>query len=225
MEKSLLGGPNSARFVFIAASPLELENVRSELKSYGNQGGWYWQPYYPSTATCAGKVAQLAATQLDFRYSELDVGDDLLKDLKEAEERNEVVVLLTDPWTILVPRYATLMQEYDKVTLVNCSVLVPWNDDDPETKKQRNTLRLTLSKVLPRKHIVKPPAHEWDGIDSLTDLDSKIGEVLEKLRMMVLQLGQAGRKAESADLSERARLAGVPIEDKPTLVTPGSEVG
>jgi FxsC-like protein len=217
------GGPSNVRFVFVAASQSEIRSLRTELGPYSRHGGWYWQPYYPAVETCAGKVAQLTATQLDFRYNELSVDVDLVERLKRSEERNEVVVVLADPWTVRLPRYADLMRQYDSVTLVNCSVLILWNDKDCETNDQRQMLQHGLSNVFRRKFILRPPAHEWDSIRSPKDLSTKLAEVLEKLRMMVLQLGTAGRKAESSTIVEEARRAGVPIIDKPTLATPTAE--
>ena len=132
------------------------------------------------------------------------------------------MVVLADPWTLRLPRYADLLSQYDGVTLVNCSVLVLWNDEDSETGAQKQMLQRSLSTVFRRKLILKPPAHEWDSIRSVKDLTAKLEEALERLRMMILQLGTAGRKAESAAIVEQAKMAGIPIEDKPTLATPGA---
>ena len=146
----------------------------------------------------AGKLAQLTATEFDFRYDELAVDPRLIERLREAEKRNEIVILLVDPWTIRIPRFANLIRQYDNQTLINCSLLVPWNDEDPETVNDLNLLNQTLANAFPRKLVLKPPAHEWDSIRSSGSLRMKIGETLEKVRMLILQLGTVGRKADNS---------------------------
>ena len=70
---------------------------------------------------------------------------------------------------------------------------------------------------------MRPPAHEWESIRSLDELNLKLSEVLERLRTMVLQLGTVGRKAESMRIVEQAREAGLSINEKPTLNASGME--
>jgi len=217
------GGPNKVSFVFVAGSTAELETISGRITGCSHQGGWYWQPYFPIAGVSAGKLAQLAATQLDFRYSELSVDDDLIERIKKAEERNEIVIIIADPWTMCLSQYARLMRQYDSVALVNCSVLLPWNDQDPETLKQKGDLQKAIAQVFARKLILRPPAHEWESIRSVDELNAKLSEVLERLRMMVLQLGTVGRRAESTRIVEQAREAGLSIKEKPTLNTSGAE--
>lgn len=213
-------GPGNVQFVFLAATASEMRQIRADVSQYENQGGWYWKPYLDMSA---GKLAQLTATEFDFRYDELAVDPRLIERLREAEKRNEIVILLVDPWTIRIPRFANLIRQYDNQTLINCSLLVPWNDEDPETVNDLNLLNQTLANAFPRKLVLKPPAHEWDSIRSSGSLRMKIGETLEKVRMLILQLGTVGRKADNSLISERAQLSGLTVSDKPSLVTPVRE--
>jgi hypothetical protein len=88
-----------------------------------------------------GILAQAAALKLKLRYLELPVGDDLVQRLRDAESRNEPLVILTDVWTVGIDRHGNLMRRYDEADLANCAVLVPWNGNEPDRNRRYRAVK------------------------------------------------------------------------------------
>jgi FxsC-like protein len=216
-------GPNSARFAFVAASAREISGRRASMACYGDESGWFWRPFLPDAPESIGKFAQMAATNLNLRYSELPVNAGLIQELEDARRNNEAVIILADPWTISIADYARLMRAYDNLTLINCGVLVAWNGTDMETTANKAILERTLRDAFPQKTVLRPPGHEWDSVRSAPDLRLKLEDALTRLRMMIIEMCTPERKAESEELMSRAVDAGIPVSTKPTLWGPGGE--
>lgn len=216
-------GPNSAKFVFIAATSQEISQVRESTAFYAEEGGWFWRPFLPGVAECVGTFAQLAATNLNLRYSELRVHEALIQELEEARQNREAVILVADPWTMCVAEYARLMRAYDNLTLINCGVLVAWNDLDNETVAGKPMLERNLREAFPQKIVLRPPGHDWESVRSAQQLRAKLEEVLTHVRMMIIQMCAPERKAESPELMQQAAAAGISTWTKPILWGPGGE--
>jgi FxsC-like protein len=210
-------GLNNATFVFVAGSQEQLASCRSALHGYAESGGWYWRPFYPESAESAGRLAQAAATSLDLRFCELEVTDDLVSRLERARENNEPVVLVADPWSISLDTVSEVMQQYDRATLINCGVLIAWNEADPETMANETSLRDAVRKCFPQKIVLHPPAHEWDGIRSATTLKQKMEEALTALRLLLIEMREPQRKVESPELLAQAREHGIAATSRPVI--------
>ena len=167
-------------------------------------------------------MTQQIAGQLGVRFQELPCDRDLPKRLAEAKKNRVPVILVTDAWSVCLAQYARIMSEYDDLNLLNCAVLVPWNDDQ-ETAQQKGKLRSRLMAVCPQKLLTPPPGHLWDGIQSMDELRVKTAATLDELRMRLLQLmlSEAGegdvRKAENSAVAATAAAQGIPLDRQPHL--------
>lgn len=214
---AISGSPQNVRFIFIVARRSELRGVRTSLEGYHEDTSWFWRPYHPHADVAIGLLAQETASKLKLRYLELEPSEDVVAQIRELERAKEIVVLLADAWSIRVPRYALPLQKYDEAMLANCAVLVPWNDIDPETTGHRPALERSLRSVFPRKTELCPPCHHWDTIHSEKDLREKLERALTEVRLTVLRVTDAQRRAESLELRQTAEQQGIKVATKPDL--------
>jgi FxsC-like protein len=202
--------------------------VRRSSDSYGQSDGWDWRPFFPDAHEPVGAIAQQVAGQLGVRFQEIPCDQELLKRLREAKKNRVPAILMTDAWSLFLARYGEIMREYDDLNLLNCAVLMPWNEKDTETAAGRRKLEERLKEVCPQKASTPPPGHVWDGIRSIEDLRTRTATTLDELRMRLLQLmlNEAGegdvRKVENSGVSTAAAAEGIPLERQPQLQnTPG----
>ena len=224
------GGISNACFVFVAGRNNELQNLRTALDFYGTTDGWDWKPFHPFVQETVGAMAQTVAGELGMRFQQLTCDDKLSDALREAKRNHVPTLIMTDAWTLFVPKYANAMKEYDDLNLANCAVLMPWNNEDSETVASHVRLRELLFSVCPQKASSPPPAHLWDSITTMNELRARTKTTLEELRLRLMQLllTQTGvtsiRKVENPILSASAAQEGVPIEGQPQLQNvPGSK--
>ena len=218
------GSPNNVRFCFIVGRREELHELRASLDGYHESAGWFWRPYHPHADVTVGLLAQEIASRLKLRYLEMEMGQDLVGQIRKLEHANEVVVFVTDAWSVRVPRYAGPLQTFDQAMFANCAFLVAWNDADPETSARHLMLRQALHGVFPRKIQLDLPAHDWHTIRSEKDLREKLERALTEVRMTILHLTEAQRKAESQELTQTAEQQGLALGAKPHLTGPGGGI-
>jgi FxsC-like protein len=118
------------------------------LGGYHDQGGWFWRPFLPTENDAVGLIAQQVVSEMGGRFNELAFDADIVDRIAQAEKRNELIVVVVDAWTINVERYAALLRRYDQNSPQNSAVVVPWNDQDPETVRYSRKLRKRLGATL-----------------------------------------------------------------------------
>src|SRR5262249_27969233 len=139
-------GPNSAQFVYVVGSRGEVQECRQHVDAYGEKPAQTWKPYYPPASDLAAEVAWRAVAREKLDYEEAPLDGKLLDRILEAKQKNKVVVLLVDAWTLQLTKYRNLMKDYRELMKSsmltdasepnlprNCIVVVPWNEQDPET--------------------------------------------------------------------------------------------
>jgi FxsC-like protein len=154
-------GPSAAQFVYVVGPRNEVGKCREGLDAYGDDPVQTWKPYYPPASDLAATVAWRAVAREKFDYEELPLDESLLERILGARQKNKIVVLLVDAWTLQLPRYQKLMDDYRKLTGTdaladpsepnrrrNCVVVVPWNHQDPETRRHSDRLLKTLRSTL-----------------------------------------------------------------------------
>jgi FxsC-like protein len=208
-------GPSRTYFVFGAASNQEMRVSGQSPDSYGDTG-WEWAPY----GTHIGVLAQDLTTKLALRYHELDIDNQLVARIHDAERNKEIVVIVLDARTMNIPRYAQAFEGYDQQYLINSAVLVPWYQTDIDMQLTKEALLHQLNQRFPRKLLQPPLAHYWEGISKGDDLRKTLEGALNIVRMNVLALGRAERKAESEQLTEQAKQEGITVKSRPILRGP-----
>jgi len=205
------GGPKSARFIFVAATRPQIASVKQQVEAYDGQSGFHWRPFHPQEDT-VGYFAMEAALQQRIQYNELSFGQDLAQQLEQAHRENSIVLVLLDAWTLKVEPYQSWMRPYDRVSLPNCALLVPWNDGDAETVAQRTILQDHLQVTLPAKFLSRPSLFFRDA-SSAEELRQTLRDTLTQIQMKILEVGEAKKRIEA---TASASL--------PTLPVPGARV-
>jgi FxsC-like protein len=180
-------GPSYVHFVYVAARPEEVQqNGRMQVNAYSYNGGQEWQPFYPPEESYIATVAtNVASTKgLGFIPRELVISANLHNDIEAAQKQHNLVILLVDSWTAGIGHYKEWLKKFDSHKFFNCSVLVPWNEQDSETADKCATLREYLQAAFP--HNTDPDntnsIYYCGPVTSEEDLRKKLQEVLIKLR-------------------------------------------
>jgi FxsC-like protein len=190
-------GPRFVQFVFVAGRRDELGSVRERLDPYGDDGGYDWYPYLPEVKERVGITSMSVACMEKLMFEFVPFNDDIIVNIKKAERENKIVAILVDTWTLRLPRYRTLMNEYDGQRLPNCAVLVCWNSRDEElTEAEREELKAKLSTSFVN-HIVEPNPNIFLEIDSHEELVKELPALLNKAHRRISEKAEVMRKAGS----------------------------
>jgi FxsC-like protein len=203
-------GPRSVQFFFVAARSDELKGVREKLDPYGEEGGYYWQPYFPEHTDAVGFMALQVALDEKLRPECMDLEDFTIERLDEAESNNNIVAIFIDTWTLCLPRYNAFMNKYDRRNFVNCVVLIAWNSRDDETEFNRPTLTNNVWGTFPN-HAAKPdPSCFLDSISSHEELKKALRLALINARGRISMRADAvKKKAESIQFIGKPLINGV----------------
>ncbi|MCI0388873.1 MAG: FxsC protein [Acidobacteria bacterium] len=183
----LARGPNYVHFVYVAARPEEVQqNGRAQVNAYSHIGGREWQPYYPPEESYIDTLAKnVASTKgLGFITRELAMSANLENDIEAAQNQHNLVILLVDSWTAGISPYKEWLNKFDKRRFFNCSVLVPWNEQDQETAAQCILLQERLQAAFPyNTDLDNTTSIYYCGpVTSEEELRTKLQEILIKLR-------------------------------------------
>lgn len=187
-------GPQAVRFVYVAGTKSEIEcnHVRLILDAYGQYRS-HWNPYFSNrNDDCIWKIAVDVARQSGINPGEIDVGHDLLHELRKAKQENSLVVLIIDTWTLKLPEIKQKMREYDDTSFLNCAALVVWDESD-ETSEGREALANLLVEIFDdnygtnHSHLFRPDVRSRDA------LVHELAETLRILKFNVINRGQPMR--------------------------------
>jgi FxsC-like protein len=203
-------GPRSVQFFFVAARRDELKGVREKLDPYGEEGGYYWQPYFPEHTDEVGGMALQVAVDEKLRPECMELDDFTIERLDEAESNNKLVAIFIDTWTLCLPRYNTFMNKYDRRNFVNCVVLIAWNDRDGETEFNRPTLTNNVWGTFPN-HAARPdPNCFLDSISSHEELKKALRNALINARGRIsMRTDAVKKKAEGGQFIGKPLITGV----------------
>ena len=177
------------RFIFVAAEPASFAGKRGD-QAYQDNGGADWRPFYPQVTRRIGSLVQniVSDDELDFSSDELPLDKNLIKEIEKAYDERKIVVILVDGWTVACKdEYRNILQEFDqeiRPKYINCSVLVPWNEGDPENDEQkRSEIEKKVQETLSfRAQNLGHTIFYRDSIKSVEDLRTVLREVLPKIK-------------------------------------------
>ena len=181
-------GPKRVHFVFGAAKPTEVVQAgKHATDAYGVIGGEEWQPYFPGARKIGSIARQTAATdELNLWSEQMEVTSKLPDEIRKAENQRELVVMFVDSWTAGLPAYRQAMQAFDRQNYTNCSVIVPWNNDDPDTKPNGNKLLAALTTAFQFRVRGQNELYYRAQITSEEELRKHLVDVLIRLRAEVI---------------------------------------
>jgi FxsC-like protein len=212
-------GPNLVRIVVAAGKREELEQVRTFVSAYDSEA-WSWRPYSPQSTVAIGAEAQIATGKTGLRCEFVEIDDEVCEKIKEAARRNEIVIVLADPWTLKLPTYAERLSPLDQLYLVNCALLVVWNNTDQETAQRTEELETGLRGVFATKITYPPPGHLFKGIDSHGELCRQLERALTEARLRIIETVPRARRVINQNLMSQAQQAGIDATSRATLQGP-----
>jgi FxsC-like protein len=201
-------GPNSVRFVFVAGARRDMKKYKASADCYGDEGGWDWKPFKPKHVDPVGFFSMEVCLQERFHYNAIVFGPDLANQVRAAQKDNAVVIMIVDLWSLKIPLYKEILQQYDALGTIHSAVIIPINPSDPDTAHARDALRDLLTLTLPNKLNTVAPLLQSDLPDP-SALRKSLQAALTGIKMKILEIGEA-----------RKRLEGNAIE-KPTIPVPG----
>jgi FxsC-like protein len=151
-------------------------------------------PIVLSAQTVAGAQNLLSTPQ--------PADDDLFNVLDGIQDRRELAVLIVDPWAAQLPEYKQLLARLNGRRYGNTAIVVPWDDAEPDAAI-RDGLYLIL------ENWTDTGAHTFrDDIRSMTEFETKLGQVLVAVRQRVLRKFKVARRVLEAGPTSRPQLTG-----------------
>ena len=189
-------GPGHVEFLIAAGCAPQFAHVPARQACYGDRPE-YWRPYYPTVDKRIGPVAQATAAAADLTSLLVDVGPGLQDRLKQAKKKQNIVVLIVDPWSLDIASIADNLGEYDELDLWNCTAFITWNNDDLETQRRRAELKQRVAQIFENKTAPGRDTNTFrDDINSLKKLEGDLASALVQIQQRILERGAVVRKAE-----------------------------
>jgi FxsC-like protein len=191
------------RCVFVAPKRAEISELtkiqegrpqRTNISGYSDVDGWHWLPYQPPTAVEVGSLVQEQVIGLQYR--EVVLGDEvepeweveeIVRKLGTAAEKDQIVLLIVDAWAGHLKQYEQLLRKVDRTIPLNSSaVLVPWNDQDPDTRKWHDELQRQLRVLFRQRYFGDEPYPFYKPqITSIEEFRNVVPGLLERIRRTI----------------------------------------
>jgi FxsC-like protein len=178
-------GPGHVRFVYLAPRQNQMLAVRKALDFYG-PGPKNWKPFLPDLTKGIAPLVQTIAGEYDFSSDELLFTDALPDDIRAAEKRGNLVVILVDGWSLRIDGYRAALTIIDERRFFNTSIVVPWNLKDQETASNFKLLSKAIRNALMRWSSEGNAIRYNDEVKSPEDLRKHLVEALTRLKAEVL---------------------------------------
>src|SRR5262249_8165774 len=149
--------PRYVKVVFVAARKAEMSGIKKNLDNYGESGGEL-RPYLPNPRDEIDLlVFDVMNRERLISDGSIAIDERLIERISEAEAANRIVIILIEPWTLLLESYRKIMHELDSYNFFNCVMIVLWNEQDPETISNRAHLEANIESIFPKRLILNDP--------------------------------------------------------------------
>ncbi len=181
--------------------------------------GRYWKPFHPECDDPIALSAMQAASKYKLIYNDLPVDDQIVKRVKEAEERKQIVILVVDPVSVQVSSYEQYLRAYDDHNYLNSAVLVVWN---PRAGAAGETLRKRMAQTFRYRAGIRKSVYYVDTITSQPTLQSALAKTIAKLRASLIEHSDLppGQGIDAPELLLSARAQGIDPSRQPTVGSP-----
>jgi FxsC-like protein len=194
--------PGAVNFVYVAGSRAEMsdaDNPRQNVEAYGADGR-EWRPFLPQSALTVEALTQQTASENKLLYNSLPVDEGLAGErIRECAARNELVILLVDPWALRFTRYHRIMREFAAHSFFNCATLILWNADDAETAEQRESLEMEVEATFYNLRLYTREDF-FRAVTTPEELGRKLSETYYELRARLLMRSAAEHAPRSSTL-------------------------
>jgi len=204
-------GVKAALMVYVAGADTDYTR-RTNRSAYGAES-YEWQPYRPDSEEIVGAVAPNVVSSRGLFPAVLPVTADLSTKLQEAEDKNTMVMILVDPWTVEIATFGQVFDSVDRIRLSNCGVIIPWSPNDPELseidpdemKVDPKTTK-TRGAALHGRLLAKL-SHIWTAKDvvfvkqvpSEEKFKQALGDAIDEIRKRISERGRLLRGEASSD--------------------------
>jgi FxsC-like protein len=181
-------GPRCAQFIFVAATRDEFSAVSQprDLAAYEDQVA-FWKPFLPPQEDAIYAVVTHTACRLKMMPSQIELDADIDLLIEQARKEETILVIVIDPWSLLLPRYAGIMRRCDRVDAYNYAILVAWNRQDAQTNNHAQVLMSTLRESFVNKWSNRPANFYHDTVDSLESFNSALMHALSRAQNNILE--------------------------------------
>jgi FxsC-like protein len=194
-------GPAAVQFYYAAGTRKELRQYKKQkCDYYDDQIGACWRPF---SGKMIGAIVSALAARNDLLPYNRTLNRDFETNLKSARNSNTLLVLIVDAWTIdLLLEYRTRVREYDDNCSIHCTAFVIWNEGDEETASNMQRLQARVKTSFPNSG-TKEPIYFRPAIANQQELETLLGETLERLRNRILEYQLVVRSLEQSVYTEK----------------------
>ena len=187
--KGWIHGPTVANVVYGAGTKLAVASPK-----YGDYPR-EWKPFLPPDPQTVGDLTRSAIHAQSLRYREIPVDDDLDKELKLAQGRKNLIVMVADAASLDDESNAKL-SVYDGLQPEGTALLMPWQDT-AENSWKNEMLQKNIDQVFPVKSrtpaCYRAPLLSVDQMRNTLDITLvEIRDSLTKLETRAKPVGDAG---------------------------------
>ena len=125
-------GLTYVRYVFLAGLRDEMKPHRPNWDGYGIFSNRQdWMACLPEEAPAVGKLADAVATAAGKTCEFVEPGEKLMERLRQAKDLDNIIVIVVDPWSLVVPSVRKFVSDVDTEPLPNSVLVVMWNTQPP----------------------------------------------------------------------------------------------
>jgi FxsC-like protein len=153
-EKKFGGRSDKPRHVyFVVASDGRptMMKIRYNAEVYAGDTCGHWRPYHPRLPKPIGEYSYFIAKAGGYDCGLTDITN-LDELVRWAEVKRQMIVVIVDTWAARLASHRKNLEQYDKVTAPATAVMVPFSQDDNETRDASAELHSTLQAVFPRRY-------------------------------------------------------------------------
>jgi FxsC-like protein len=165
------------------------------VNAYGEEGE-DWRPHYPNPESRAGVIAAGVAADEDLLYEKFHFAPDVITQIQKAEDERRIVAIIVDGWTLQLEAYREVMEAYGQCNFVNCAVVVPIDDRDEETRKERENI-LTIVEATFANDLANQSARRPVVVGCYDELKLQLAIALNNARARVTKKVELNTKAQN----------------------------
>jgi FxsC-like protein len=203
-------GSSYAKFVYVAARSSEISDLRIP-EAYDDLAEG-WRPYHPLSQERLGAMSSLAASQEGIIPLSIALDDTFLAKIREAETNGNIIIVLVDPWTVLLENYGGFLTQYDGAQFFGSILIVCWNDEDSDTQAARPKLVATLQTALHRTFRASTPERFRNAIGTIGQLRQELADALLWARREIADKTSNPKEAEGLPYIRPADLGTAPLQ-------------
>jgi FxsC-like protein len=122
--------------------------------------------------------------------------------LEKAQRRNEVVVIIVDPWAVGLDEYKRIFKKLDSLRYRTAAVVVPWESADVIEGKVRDALYLCLA-----NWVESGKSAFRQDISSMEEFEKILGQMMVEIQNRILRWAEVHRRVQEEGPRARPILA------------------